>query len=365
MPGYYLTNALLSLDKEYQARNIRLTNVELYKEYAKREGLADWKDLFRYAPPSRTARIFGARHQDVFENGVLSVEELAANPLQPYQFYLGVEPTPYIPPNVPRTKQRIRPEFTYDTFARRHILLVGPHGNGWRTTLESLVIQQVLQGGGLLLLDTLSDPQVPGLATAAECAGRNDFVEITVGEELRNLCTDTLVGRQRVVHVKVPFGNDDTVHKDMRQLVERLAVSAYALREQTRREKAYFMLAIPMVNTLWTPEWRKLLDDARMLGIILVFHLQTFVQLDGLPLDFVDSLLNFDTKIVFNPRSPESLVRAAEYLDPADDHSKPSKMKTQLSQLGLGDAILLVGSSDLKTIHTPMVTETLPASKRA
>ncbi len=63
-----------------------------------------------------------------------------------------------------------------DSAVRQHTLVVGPMGYGWRTLLEHLSVQQLVRGGGLLVLDTVPDERLPKLlAAAAARAGRDDF----------------------------------------------------------------------------------------------------------------------------------------------------------------------------------------------
>lgn len=65
----------------------------------------------------------------------------------------------------------------------RHTLVVGPTGYGWSTLLEALAVQQVIRGGGLLVLDSRSDLHMPRLVQrAALHTGRDDNLTLLLDD---------------------------------------------------------------------------------------------------------------------------------------------------------------------------------------
>jgi len=75
----------------------------------------------------------------------------------------------------------------------RHTLVVGPTGYGWSTLLEALAVQQVIRGGGLLVLDSRSDLHMPRLLQqATRSAGRTDNFTLLLDDSQEPLNLDVV-----------------------------------------------------------------------------------------------------------------------------------------------------------------------------
>jgi hypothetical protein len=231
----------------------------------------------------------------------------------------------------------------------RHTLIIAPNGVGGASFLEHLMVQQVAQGGGLLVLDQAPHSPLPAvLMEATRHMNRaNTFLHWNTanprgktGFVVHNILRKGLVG-----HVTIPYVNAHYA----KILVEMVLQDVQAFVAAGFKAKAGgrdappipFMLVLPRVSEWASIALRPLILQARRAGIAIVLQDHSIGALyRGNPALASAILANTNNKLFLkNPYAHELDWLEHQFVGP---FKAPSSC--QLKQLANGEAYLLENS---------------------
>lgn len=242
-----------------------------------------------------------------------------------------------------------------ESIVRNHILLVGESGKGALVLLENLLLQQMVRGGGMLVLDGMLDHRLASkLAQVAARTGRIDFKAWLEAPEPANLGLNELVLSNRCVYLADCAGQA-SVSTLGQQLVETLASTlADSLRAGGRVSGAPFLLVLPLCEGVVQALSPALLVQMASLGVTLVLRAQSLF--DRVPPNMLANILaHTRTKVFFKPGDAEATRSTEVFLNSAvATEALPSKgawelsvtmhpdWSWRLSRMKRGSALLLV-----------------------
>lgn len=155
-----------------ETHGIKLKHTSILAAVATLHGARDWNTLIARNKPGLLERAAAVFSPSSPPSIVQKLDDMLYSlPTGGLSFGL-----PHAAPGTPMPKSRMAEGMVVaDRTLLRHTLLVGPVGYGWGAFIESLASQQVMRGGGMLVLDPRSDPHLPALLQkAASHADRDD-----------------------------------------------------------------------------------------------------------------------------------------------------------------------------------------------
>ena len=234
-----------------------------------------------------------------------------------------------------------------------HLLIFASNGYGGRTQLEHLMAQQVLRGGGLLLVDAVTDSRMLSMLDwSVEFSRRSASDRQEYPDEVALDFVDA-VTQSRVIHVgrRTQLSTAEAESRD-KAVLDRFWSAAYEGwaqmgEEWTRhrgRRRPPFMLVLPSCVRLLDPSWSVRFSHARALGISVVLHAQNF---DWLAADDEQAnmvLGNTFTKVFFRPPTPDALDNAVRYIEQqSPEGADRIPLRERVSRLGMGQSITVSG----------------------
>lgn len=309
-----------------------LTHADLLRQVARNHHVRSWDSLQQPPVPAGILQaLFGPKWERKPE---LTVTALLFD-LRMHSLVLGVAPE-----SLRGNHARIEaPAY----LARRGVLVVGPDGKGATTALEHYAAQQLAKGAGLLVLDASANRYSPTLLEdVAKAAHRADYEHVT----LDGYPSHTLpLFEQRIKAKAAQYVSLDwRASRDERRsvaedLVQRM-LSCFEVLAHDAKPEWPFMLMVMADGALLTEAWEPLLHHANALGILLVLRLQSLQELDRLPAEMVELVLNLHTQLYLAPSSTGAFGRALDVLAMGQDADSRAMLGQALVGLELGHAML-------------------------
>ncbi len=326
-PPVHLSQPLVeALRATYAAAGASKTHVELLQEVASGQGVGSWDALPERKPSNWLKRkLCGAGWRRDF---VVHLDELLFD-LRMNSLCVGMDPD-----FGPQGRAPVR---ISDSWARRGVLLVGPHGKGATGAIEHYACQQVARGAGLLMLSAYANEGTPKLLEkVARATGRTDFRHLRMDERslpaFQHLPFDSATR-----YVSLPWAKE-TAPQDALRLIQSLLSSP--VKPSDESALAWPLMLVVDSGALLSDAWLPLLDNARSLGVLLVIRLTSLAEVDHLSPNTREALFNLSTQLFLAPNTPEALEASAGLLELGQPEELKAQTRRRLSELGLGDALM-------------------------
>jgi hypothetical protein len=330
-----------NLRKHLADKGLPITHAQALQAVAEQEGLNSWDYL-----PSEPKRHWLARRLgwgNIWKRScVQNVDELLFD-VNVNWFKLGVAE------DVKKPNRSEKPIDLDLSWARRHILFVGPHGKGATTAAEYYAGQQIAAGGGCLILDTAPYDGGPNLLeTIALACGRPDFKryrydlpEQERSSDAQTLDVRALVTNQHAAYVSLPSDSGSLVAKTLAaDLLKKLEeVGRERLNRYGANAPRPFLVMLPQDASLIDEDWKSFLELARGYGMVVFLRLFSLTDLGRFTDDLAQIIQSFGTKLFLQPDSPSSLEAAAQMIALSQEPEKLALARKSLANLGLGEAL--------------------------
>ena len=228
---------------------------------------------------------------------VLSLEELQ-HQMTPGQIDLGVTPD---------HKQVHAVE---DGWLRRHVFITGQQGVGATTMLDSLIAQQILRGGGILVMDPWCDLQ-SGVDRYVKYAGRTADYQ-TLSLETPRIAAQALAG-DRITYVPVPLLESDRTQLQVQDFFDCFWEAATKRITPQGFRGATFVVVVPNAGFFIDRKWEVRYEHARGAGVAIVAQSHGIASLERAGANVAAAVLEHSwTKVFFRQPSAHCLSAAVD-----------------------------------------------------
>jgi hypothetical protein len=258
---------------------------------------------------------------------VLSLEELQ-HQMTPGQIDLGVTP------------DHKRAHAVEDGWLRRHLLITGQQGVGATTMLESLIAQQILRGGGILVMDPWGDLQSQ-VERYVGYAGRTADYQ-TLSLEMPHMAAQALAGAHQITYVSVPLLENGRAQLQVHDFFDGFWQAAMKRITPQGFRGTTFMVVVPNAGSLMDRKWEVRYEHARAAGLAIVAHTHGIASLERGDTKVAETILEHSwTKVFFRQPSAHCLAAAVDCIKataPVPDTFGPVREK--LVALGMGQMLI-------------------------
>lgn len=224
-----------------------------------------------------------------------------------------------------------------EPWLRRHLLISGQTGTGPNMLLEVILVQQILRGGALLLLDPWGHlrTNVERYVTFAQREG--DFQALSLANPPAAV---SALDENRVTYVPVPLLEDDEAASQAKVFFD-FFWKAAAERLSSHDKKNPLLVVAPHAESLLDSSWSIRYAQGRAAGLTIVAHTTGHSALQRAPGDVGAAIMaNSWTTVFFRQPTAPCLALATEAAMATGASSDVNAVREQLARLGLGEMLV-------------------------
>ena len=219
------------------------------------------------------------------------------------------------------------------------MLITGQMGVGATTLLESIIAQQILRGGGVLIMDPWCCLK-PEVERYANFAGRN--ADYHVADLNMPLSAGESLGENRITYVPVPLMANSRAYVKAREFFDHFWLAAAKRIPYQGPLGTPFMVVVPDAGALMDVRWEIRYEHARAANLAVVAHANGVSALERAGENLAAIVLeNSWTKVFFKQPSAHSLSAALDCIKAtAPLPPTASPIREQLVSLGMGEMLV-------------------------